>query len=242
MKHRIIQYQQNDLNNLEAKLNLKFTDQNKLVIALSHPSVNSLRNKNEEKFLHYERYEFLGDSVLNFIITEILFNKFDSQQEGRLSKIRTTLVCKETLAEIAKSINLGEFLYLSPGEEKTGGKQNPNNLENALEAVIAAIYLDQGMDGAKSVIEHLWQDLLENIDMEYSDPKSYVQEWAQKNNKHLPTYILIEESGSSHNPVFTAAIQVLGEQECRGSGTTKKMAEKKAAQNFLQELKANNRL
>jgi ribonuclease III len=242
MRGSIINYRSEDLSPLQAKLNFTFSDLDKLVIALSHPSVNSLRAKNQAKFEDYERFEFLGDSILNFIITEILFGKFDSEQEGKLSKIRTTLVCKDSLVEIAGSLDLASFLYLSPGEEKTGGRANPNNLENAMEAVIAAIYLDAGIDKTREIVEFLWHDKLLNIDMDCSDPKSFVQEWSQKHGKLQPSYRVVEESGSAHNPSFKATIVISGEPEVSGTGSNKKLAQKRAAYNFMQSLKTSGRI
>lgn len=211
---------------LESKLDYKFKDRNLLIEALTHPSVNF----GKINYNTYERLEFLGDSILNFIITQELFSTCPLDSEGTLSKKRMKYICKETLGFIAKEMKLGEHLIISAGEEKSGGRSNINNLENTLEAIIAAIYLDSNIDIVRDIVKKLWK-ILETTDR--IDPKTYIQEWVHSVSNTLPHYEVIETKGPSHNPEFKISLKIQGYEEVYGVGSSKKSAEKAAALNFI---------
>jgi ribonuclease-3 len=215
---------------LEETIQYRFRSRSLLIEALTHPS--AISQVVGEDHQNYERLEFLGDTILNFIISEMLLSFF-SEKEGILAKRRAHLVCKETLALIANNIHLGDFIIMAKGEEESLGRQNEANLENVLEALIAAIYLDSNIDTVKSFIMTFWGEHLDDKLNLNSDPKSSVQEWAQKNGKPIPEYITIAQEGKSHSPMFEIELRIEGEVPIRAQGTSKKRAEKEAARAFL---------
>ncbi len=195
--------------------------------ALTHPS-NSSHNHRIRKF-SYERLEFLGDSVLNLVITENLLKKYPHEEEGNLAKRRSGLVSGATLASIAISNNLGELIYMTEAEEKLGGRDNPNALEDVLEAIIGAIYLDGGFNQIKSLIEEVWQPFIDKMIDVPSDPKSKLQELLQKNGKPLPIYEMVESYGPKHMITFKISLVAEGFPKILAEGKSKQAAEKEAA-------------
>lgn len=215
---------------LEQLLEYKFNNVNLLIEALTHPSIKQIPNL--KHFANYERLELLGDTILSFVITEFLFQNFIDYKEGELAKARASLVCKNTISKVALNINLAQYIIMTPGEVSSGGRSNLNNLENAMEALIAAIYLDSNLNSVRSVILDLWKLFLCNIDTLIADPKTALQEWAQKSGHATPIYELIGKTGAAHAPCFTVSVTALNQQQ-EGSGRTVKAAQKEAAQKAL---------
>lgn len=200
--------------------------------ALCHPSLKQHNDKTED----YERLEFLGDSILNFIITDNIFRRHKDYAEGRLAKIRASLVCRDTICLAAENLNLDECLMMTRGEELSGGRMNLNNVENAMEAIIAAIYLDGGLEGAKKVVLQLWHDLLESDHDIMSDPKSALQEWSQGQFMSIPHYEIVSKTGQSHSPIFEVRVKIDDLEPEFGSGKAIKAAEKMAAEKMLKRV------
>jgi ribonuclease-3 len=189
---------------------------------------------------HNERLEFLGDAVLGLIIAEELYRAFPGLSEGEMTRLRAALVRRDTLARVARSISLGDFLYMGKGEETSGGRSKVPNLAGALEAVIAAVYLDRDIVAARDVVTRLfveeWQKLASpGTGIDY---KSRLQELTQSRFQQTPTYHLAEEVGPDHDKRFTVEVRVNDEILGRGSGKSKKLAETEAARSALQQLGA----
>ena len=187
---------QRDLKALCAKLGYQFQDEALLEAALVHRSVSAENN---------ERLEFLGDSIVNFVIAKTIYHRFPLAKEGHLSRLRANLVRGDTLAQIAKEISLGDFLKLGPGELKSGGDQRASTLADTLEAVIAAIYLDGNNASCEAVILQLFKDRLDNVSLskDLKDPKTQLQEYLQARKLPLPTYNIASVEGDAHNQVFS---------------------------------------
>lgn len=212
-------------------IDYKFKNLNLLELALSHPST-VISNGG----VSYERMEFLGDRVLNLIIAEHLYKTFPELPEGKLALILSSLVSRPTLASVAMTIDLGKNLKMSGSEDTIGGRDNSKNLGDALEALIGAVFIDGGFSEAKNFILSLWHEYLshKHTDLIKKDPKSTLQEWAQKNGKAIPIYQVIERVGADHNPTFTIGVKVEGFESLEAQGKTKKEAEAKAAEFFCQ--------
>jgi len=218
---------------LSKKLGYSFNDQSLLIQALTHRSA---------KGAHNERLEFLGDSILGFIIAETLYEKFPQQNEGDLTRMRSSLVKGVTLAEIARDFNLGEFLILGPGELKSGGHRRDSILEDAVEAIIGAVYIDSDIYTCKDLVLQWFAQRLENIKpgQEQKDPKTRIQEYLQGRKIPLPQYEVINTTGQSHNQEFTVRC-VIKELaiEVTTKGTSRRKAEQAAASEVLDVIKAN---
>lgn len=217
---------------IQIKLGVSFTDKKLLHQALVH---RSYLNESDEKESN-ERLEFLGDAVLEFVVTSDIVNKFVKLQEGELTALRSRLVNTIALANLAKKLELGQALYLSRGEEGSGGRENPALLADTFEAIIGALYLDQGIDACKNVIDRFIlpgaKDALENL----KDPKSALQELVQRQGDQIPKYKVISEIGPDHAKVFTVAVMVNNELIAQGTGKSKQEAEQEAAQEALKKL------
>jgi ribonuclease-3 len=189
-----------------------------------------------------ERLEFLGDAVLNFIVTEKLYEEFPKLPEGELTKIRASLVCRDALTELASSLKLGDWLLLGRGEEANGGRAKESNLANAMEALIGALYLDQGLAKARKFILRQLKPELEKIKAGQTTPnyKALVQELVQGQKRPTPVYRLVEATGPDHSKQFTAEILVEGEALGRGIGKSKKAAESQAARAAWEKLRCNH--
>jgi len=188
-----------------------------------------------------ERLEFLGDAVLNFIVTEKLYEEFPKLSEGELTEIRASLVCRDALAELASSLKLGNWLLLGRGEEATGGRAKVSNLANAMEALIGALYLDQGLTQTRRFILRQFKPELKKIKAGKTPPnyKALVQELIQGQKRPTPVYRLVEATGPDHSKQFTAQILVEGEVLGRGTGKSKKAAESQAARAAWEKLRCN---
>ena len=221
-----------DLNQLLGKLDYTFQDPSLIQRALTHRSAAKDHN---------ERFEFLGDSILGMVIAEELFNLFPAATEGELSRMRASLVNGNVLAEVALEIDLGRHLQLGAGERKSGGKRRTSILSDAVEAIIAAVYLDSGLSESNRVIKTLFQDRLQvnAFPDQQKDSKTRLQEHLQAGGFPLPEYAVSEISGDAHDQTFTVECQVaLLEQPCVGSGKNKRLAEQNAAEKVLAQLKA----
>ena len=219
-----------DLERLCRRLNYKFQKPAYLKQALTHCSVGSE---------NYERFEFLGDSILSFVMANELFTQFPLQSEGQLSRLRSFLVRGDMLAEIAKELMLGDFLILGQGELKSGGFRRASILADALEAVFAAVYLDGGIAAAKEVILSLFRSRLEdpNLNDCLKDPKTQLQEYLQAEKYALPEYVLTKVEGDEHNQIFYITCSVEGlKQIAYGQGSNRRKAEQLAARSMLEQL------
>jgi ribonuclease-3 len=226
----------NGLALLEKNLGYTFENPRYLITALTHKS-----HTNENPGLgneDNERQEFLGDSVLGLIISNYLYRKYPDLDEGALSKVRAGLVSENTLAGIAKKIGIGEFLFLGKGEEQTGGREKVSLLSDALEAVIAGIYLDQGFRTANRVVLKHFQELIPKVvgQKHPLDYKTTLQELCQERFSVLPEYVLSKASGPDHDRIFVMELSVNGTILGRGSGKSKKEAQQQAARQALERL------
>lgn len=220
-----------EFSNFCTEISYHFRNEKLLEEALTHPSLSKENNMRP----NYQRLEFLGDKVLSLVIGEFLMKKYPQEMEGALSKRQAVLVSGETLAEIALEIGLDEVLQISSGEKKLGGKSNKRNLENALEALIGAIYLDSNYEAAKSFILNFWQSFLDQDIAPPKDPVSQLQELVQLKTKKLPQYFATKEGGFDHAPIFTATVKIPEENlEFSASGKSKKEAQKEAAKLALE--------
>jgi ribonuclease-3 len=222
-----------DPNELQSALGLVFRDPSLLERALVH---SSYINENPGRVSgHNERLEFLGDAVLGWIVAEQLYRTFPDLTEGEMTRLRASLVRGETLARVARRIGLGDFLYMGKGEESSGGRDKPPNLAGAMEAVIAAVYLDCGESTARElVLDLLQEDLKHVIDRgARADYKSRLQERVQSRLQKVPVYRIIAEEGPDHAKLFTVEVMVAGDVLGRGSGYSKKQAEMEAARAAL---------
>jgi len=223
-----------DLDMLQKTLGISFKDRSLLEQALIH---SSYINENPPLALNSnERLEFLGDAILGFIIAQELFKRFPNLSEGEMTKLRSSVVRQDSLFHMAKAISLGNYLYLGRGEEANGGRHKRANLASALEAVIAAIFLDQGLARARDfVLRAASQELNKGAEADY---KSQLQELLQA-RQQKPTYQVIEATGPDHDRTFTVEVRVGDNVLGRGAGKSKKAAEAEAAHSALAQLSAN---
>lgn len=216
------------IGTLQSSLGYIFTETVYIHRALTHSSAH-----HQSDGLDYERLEFLGDRVVNLIVADLLFSIFKDEKEGALAKRHTALVRTETLAEMAKELKLGDYVVLSDAERKSGGAENDNILADIMEAVTAAIYLDGGFMAAKSFLERALGNRLHDMVEPPRDPKTALQEWSQAHDLGLPIYELVGQSGPDHAPEFIVQVSLSGYEPQQASSTSKKRAEKDAAQKML---------
>lgn len=223
------------IEDLQTALGYQFKDEGLLTEALTHSSLTKGRQKFKASKRDYDRLEFLGDRVLGLVISEELFSRFEKAEAGELSRRFNAQVRKETLAEIALEIGLPDHILLSGDLASAGGRNNPSLLEDVVEALIAAIYLDGGMKAAKAFIEKNWWPRFDHQKAESKDPKSALQEWAAKGGNPPPTYTVIAEEGPDHNRTFT--VEVVARDFCKtAKGSSKRQAEQLAAEKVLKEV------
>jgi len=225
----------NKYGDLIKKIGVKFNDESILDKAFVHRSY--LNEHRKEITESNERLEFLGDAVLELIATRYLFNKHPDKPEGELTNLRSALVQGRHLAEVSKELNLGKYLYLSNGEENSGGREKNYILANAVEAVIGAIYLDQGFEEAsKFVNKYILSRLDEIIEKNlFADPKSVLQEFVQEQFEVTPTYAILSEEGPDHDKHFEAGVYINEKLIASGKGSSKQKAESVAAENALKD-------
>ena len=215
----------------EEKIGYTFKNKNLLHEALSH---SSYANECKKGINSNERLEFLGDSVLSIVISEHLFNHFKHLPEGDLTKIRASLVCEKALFEFSKQISLGEFILLGKGEENTGGRTRPSIVSDAFEAVIAAVFLDGGMESAREyVLGFIPKDLDKNSAKKLQDYKTILQEIIQRNPEEKVEYVLRSQSGPDHDRHFVVEVCLNTNVIGHGEGHSKKQAEQQAAKEAL---------
>lgn len=217
------------LKSLLKKLGVHFQDVKVLEVALRHRSVGRPNN---------ERLEYLGDSILNFIIADTLFQQFPNASEGQLTRLRASLVNKHSLAELALGLKLDEHIELGVGEKKSGGFKRESILADALEAILAAIYLDQGIDVLRSVLQALYQDKLKDLSLKTitKDPKTKLQEKLQALRQPLPIYTVLKSENLGHESQFVVQCQVEGRTPIEAEGKSRRTAEQLAAQIALEAL------
>ena len=224
-----------DLTELEGRLGYVFRDKNLPRLALTHPSYVS-RDKEPDN----QRLEFLGDAVLQLCVSQALYQRYPEMKEGKLTRRRAALVCEANLAHLASGLGIGRQLLLSNGEELLHGRKNPSILGDAMEAVIAAVYLDGGFAAAVSLVERLMGDFEPRSEND-KDAKSILQELLQARGEPAPVYEIIDQQGPPHARVFTArAIRGNGEEIGRGTGDRKQRAEEAAASSALEAIKENS--
>jgi ribonuclease-3 len=226
----------NDVLTAEAHLKLSFSNKAILQRALTHRSY--LNENPNYPFEDNERLEFLGDAVLDFITAEYLYHRFPEMPEGRLTNLRSALVRTETLAQFAGQLQLGEHLFLGRGEEESGGRQRPAILCDAFEALVGALYLDQGIDPAREFLNQMIEPMLREIlasDAD-KDAKSLLQEVAQSYCQLTPTYRTVKEQGPDHAKLFTVAAIIGDKTYGTGQGPSKQNAAQAAAREALMTL------
>ncbi len=220
-----------DLPALQERLGHRFADQRLLERALTHRSFSAD---------HYERLEFLGDSVLSLAVSGLLYERLSSQPEGDLSRIRANLVKQDTLHGLADVLKLSPLLRLGEGEIRSGGRERPSILADALEAILGAVYLDAGFDAANALVRRLYQsvDLSPGQSVQGKDAKTALQEWLQGRKMKLPAYRVAATTGEAHRQTFEVVCQIETGHEERGSGASRRSAEQAAAAAMLQYLKS----
>ncbi|MBE0430342.1 MAG: ribonuclease III [Dehalococcoidia bacterium] len=229
-----------DWDDCQRRIGVSFCHERLLEQAFVHPSY--LNENRGLAVLSNERLEFLGDAVLNFVVTERLYRDFPDLAEGRLTEIRASLVCRDTLAELASALGFGDWLLLGQGEDANGGRTKASNLANALEAFIGALYLDQGLTRTRQFILRQLKPELVGIKAGRTilNYKALVQEFIQGQKRATPVYRLVEATGPDHSKQFTVEIVVEGEPLGRGTAMSKKGAESQAARAAWERLRSNH--
>lgn len=220
----------NNLNRLMDQIGYLFKEPVLLEKAMRHRSCGKNNN---------ERLEFLGDAILSFIIAAELYHRFPTIKEGKLSRLRSTLVNETALAKLAEKFNLQQFICVSPGEKRTGGTARPSIMADGIEAMIGAIYLDSNITIARKTVLSWYKDMLNDLslDKEYKDPKSILQEFLQSKGEPLPEYKLLKTEGKQHKKLFIISCRVsLLDHEIKAEATSIRKAEQNAAEIALKKL------
>lgn len=217
------------MKNIQEKIGYKFKEESFLYCALTH---SSYANENQGRIKSNERLEFLGDSVLGFLVAEYLFCNHKDQPEGELTKLRATMVCENSLSSFATKIDLGNSLMLGKGEINSGGRERPSILADAFEALIAAIYLDGGIEAAGNFVNRFVMGFSPERSS-FNDYKTSLQEIVQKNPEETLEYVLISESGPDHDKTFEVEVHLNSNPIGKGKGRSKKQAEQQAAKEAL---------
>jgi ribonuclease III len=215
---------------LERILGYRFQDGRFLVTALSHRSyVNT--QKSETKIDSNERLEFLGDSVLNIVVTDFLYHEYPDREEGRMSKMKSLVVSSKVLGLCADKWRLGDFILLSRSEEKSGGRKRLSILADAYEAIVGAVYLDGGLEAARKLIHGSLMAIMDSVldDEELANYKSKLLEYTQSRGMGIPSYDVLEESGPEHQKSFVVGVYIQNQEWGQGRGNTKKSAEQAGA-------------
>lgn len=218
------------METLEKRIDYRFNNRSYLMEALTH---SSFANERGNGIKSNERMEFLGDSVLALVSGQFLFETYPDMPEGELTKLRASLVCTESLSGFAKQIHLGDYLFLGKGEVNTNGAERPSILEDAFESLIAAIYLDGGLEKAREFILGFLKPALDNHKINFKDYKTILQEIIQQNPDQHVTYVFAGASGPDHDKIFEAEVHLNSNVIGRGKGKTKKGAEQAAAKEAL---------
>ncbi|RME60179.1 MAG: ribonuclease III [Candidatus Dadabacteria bacterium] len=226
--------QQEQIRLLEKKLRIAFKDKKLLLQAVTHPSA---RTKGKPD---YERLEFLGDAVLDVVTAEMLLNEYPLSDEGTLSKLRAALVNAKSLAEIARTLSITELIIMSKSEEASGARNRDSLLADVFEAIVGAVYLDQGFNKAKKWLEKLFSAPVKTVVPQ--DPKTELQEFLQAQGIPVPEYRLKYKSGPDHSPEFVYSVIIEDKEEGTGRGKSKKEAQQKAAFKALQKLNKEKKI
>lgn len=222
-----------ELDPLIEALGHRFAAPDLLAEALTHPSATGRHGQARRS---YERLEFLGDRVLGLIVAEMLWRRFPDEAEGELTRRHTGLVRREALVDVARALGLGAFVRVSPGEAQAGARESASVLADACEAVIAALYLDGGLEAARAFVHRHWASLLDAFAVPPRDPKTELQEWAQGRGRGLPVYETVAAEGPAHKRVFTVTVRVEEAESATASGGSKRAAETAAAAELLRRL------
>ena len=214
------------MQTLMKPLGYQFRNPALLQRALTHPSMGAEDN---------QRLEFLGDAVLQYVMSDILYKTHPQDREGQLTHLRALLVCEAALSQVARSLHVGDALLMDRGEALTGGRDKPSVLCDAMEAILAAAYLDGGLDAARGIVLRHWPKP-EDVHRPMQDSKGALQEHLQKDGGDAPTYQILAQDGPPHDRTFEAAVYRYGVELARGSGKTKKQAEQAAALAALEKL------
>ncbi|HCR35754.1 MAG: Ribonuclease 3 [Candidatus Woesebacteria bacterium GW2011_GWC2_33_12] len=213
---------------------MKFLNNNLLQQALTH---KSWVNENPVNNGTNERLEFLGDAILEFIVSKEIYDRFPKEEEGYLTALRANLVNTKNLSRVALNLKIGEMILLSKGEEDGGGRNNPSLLADTVEAIIGALFIDQGINVAeKFVKDNILIDIEEKTKTTLKDPKSLLQEKIQAQGLPAPKYQVAEEDGPDHNKIFTIEVIIDGKEKTKGIGKSKSEAEQDAAMNALRNM------
>jgi ribonuclease-3 len=225
----------NNIGELENKIDYVFKNKQNLILALTHSSFANESRK--EKLASNERLEFLGDAVLNIVISEMVYLQHNNLSEGEMTKVRANIVCESSLVKCANDIQLGEYLLLGKGEEATGGRTRASILSDAFESLIGAIYLDGGIESARKFISTTMKHLLEDSvsGVIFLDYKTQLQELIQKSGEHKISYEVLKEKGPDHNKLFVSQVVIDEKVMGTGEGRSKKEAEQKAAKAALKK-------
>ncbi len=222
---------------LEEKIGYKFSEIKHLETALTHSSYSNEQKSRGMNFPSNERYEFLGDAVLEIVVSEYLFENYKHHSEGDLTKMRQYLVCEKTLSKIAAEIGLGDYINLGRGEENTDCRRRPKVLADALEALFAAVYLDSGSSSEeykKVVLSLISGEIMKSLSMQKGDYKTLLQQLVEKDGSSILEYVTLEESGPEHDKRFKVAAKINNNVVGVGESTTKKDAEMKSAKAALE--------
>jgi ribonuclease-3 len=220
------------IDSLQKRLGYQFRDENLLLVALTHPSVLKKQSN--------QRLEFLGDAILGAVVAHILYDLFPNEKEGELARRHASLVCGETLTQVAREIELGESLSIGVSETQAKGRQNASNLEDALEAVLGAMYLDGGFAAVEAFIKPRWLELAGRSQIAPKDAKTALQEWAQQRGLPIPQYRMLDSTGPAHAPLFTIEVTVEGQKASTAKAASKRQAEQIAASQLLTQLTGND--
>ena len=211
-----------------------FKNNNLLKQALTH---RSWVNENSKNHGTNERLEFLGDAILEFVVSKDIYSKFTNEEEGYLTALRANLVNTKNLSLVATKLGIGEMILLSKGEIEGGGRTNPSLLADTVEAIIGALYIDQGINASEKFIQdNILVDAEKKSQLPLKDPKSLLQEKVQAKSLPAPKYQVIEEAGPDHNKEFTIEVIINGKTEAKGVGKSKSEAEQDAATNALENM------
>lgn len=217
---------------IEQKIGYHFRQRGLLEEALTHPSC--------AKAYSNQRLEFLGDTVLGLMVAQLIFRLFPQEKEGDLAKRHAALVCGESLVRYAEATGVAEHLQMSDGEDSSGGRNNPTNVEDMVEALFGAVYLDGGMVAVEQAFLPYWEGQAGMVKAPPKDPKTALQEWAQARGKPLPYYRVAAAEGPSHAPVFTIEVTIEDGTVFSATAGTKRLAEREAARLLLEHLEQDN--
>lgn len=220
---------QEKFKELEAKIGYQFHKKELLVQALTHSSFSNEQKIN--KYANYERLEFLGDAVLELLSSRFLFENYPDMSEGKMTQMRSSMVCEPALAFCARDLSLGQYILLGKGEEATGGRERDSIISDVMEALLGAVYLDGGFEEADRFVRKFILSDLENKQLFY-DSKTILQEKVQKIGKQL-VYVIVDESGPEHDKIFKVEAKIDGKTVGTGQGRNKKTAEQQAAYQVL---------